>query len=252
MNLFVKESNMKKISFLLSLCVSIVFAHQANGAINLDRTRVIYDAAERSVSVLAVNATDKPYLLQSWLESSEGDKITGPLVALPPLQRIDPQQKRQIRVSSVGDISGLPQDRESLFYFNVLEIPPKSEFDNVLQITFQSRLKLFYRPKNMVRDQQALWQHKMLMSTQGQNITFENPTPYYIVVSSLSDSLSQGYPGFEELLLPPFSTTAYQAPRAIKQNVYVSYMDDYGGARQLIFNCAQAQCRLLPIQEPKS
>ncbi|WP_223346554.1 fimbria/pilus periplasmic chaperone, partial [Escherichia coli] len=38
-------------------------------------------------------------------------------------------------------------DRESLFYYNVREIPPKSGKANTLQIALQTRIKLFWRPK---------------------------------------------------------------------------------------------------------
>ncbi|MGT9169473.1 fimbria/pilus periplasmic chaperone, partial [Escherichia coli] len=37
--------------------------------------------------------------------------------------------------------------RESLFYYNVREIPPKSGKANTLQIALQTRIKLFWRPK---------------------------------------------------------------------------------------------------------
>ncbi|MEX6226452.1 fimbria/pilus periplasmic chaperone [Providencia hangzhouensis] len=36
-------------------------------------------------------------------------------------------------------INELPQDRESLFYFNLREVPPKSDKDNVLQIALQTQ-----------------------------------------------------------------------------------------------------------------
>ena len=45
------------------------------------------------------------------------------------------------------NLSRLPADRESLFYYNMREIPPKAEQKNVMQIAMQSRLKLFWRPK---------------------------------------------------------------------------------------------------------
>ncbi|SUV88436.1 chaperone protein [Bordetella pertussis] len=46
----------------------------------------------------------------------------------------------------------LPSDRESVFWLNVLEVPPKAtpeEGHGVLQLTIRSRLKLFYRPKGL-------------------------------------------------------------------------------------------------------
>ncbi|MDM4923926.1 fimbria/pilus periplasmic chaperone [Escherichia coli] len=48
------------------------------------------------------------------------------LTVLPPVQRIDSMMNGQVKVQGLPDINKLPADRESLFYFNVREIPPKS------------------------------------------------------------------------------------------------------------------------------
>ena len=71
-------------------------------------------------------------------------------MVLPPLQRINGGQKGIARVTKTSGINALPQDRESLFYLNVREIPPKPDKPNVLQLAMQSRIKLFYRPAAIV------------------------------------------------------------------------------------------------------
>jgi chaperone protein EcpD len=48
----------------------------------------------------------------------------------------------------------LPQDRETLYWFNVLEIPPKSkaandENLNQLQLAFRTRIKFIFRPDGL-------------------------------------------------------------------------------------------------------
>ncbi|MGT3194634.1 fimbrial biogenesis chaperone, partial [Yersinia enterocolitica] len=84
---------------------------------------------------------------QAWIENEKHEKITtGPIVVTPPVQRLEPGEKSMVRLSSTPEINKLPQDRESLFYFNLREIPPKSEKANVLQIALQTKIKLFYRP----------------------------------------------------------------------------------------------------------
>ncbi|MDM3762337.1 fimbria/pilus periplasmic chaperone, partial [Proteus mirabilis] len=75
-----------------------------------------------------------------------GEKIETPLIVLPPSQRIAPGHKSQVKVQSLPDIAQLPLDRESVFYFNLSEIPPRSDNPNVLQIALETRIKLFYRP----------------------------------------------------------------------------------------------------------
>jgi len=58
-----------------------------------------------------------------------------------------------VRLSTTPDISKLPQDRESLFYFNLREIPPRSEKANVLQIALQTKIKLFIARQQLKPDQ---------------------------------------------------------------------------------------------------
>jgi len=43
---------------------------------------------------------------------------------LPPLQRVDPGEKSQIKLQQLAAAANLPQDRETLFYFNLRAIPP--------------------------------------------------------------------------------------------------------------------------------
>lgn len=57
-----------------------------------------------------------PYLAQAWVENEKKEKITtGPIIATPPVQRLEPGSKSMVRLTSTPDISHMPQDRESLF-----------------------------------------------------------------------------------------------------------------------------------------
>ena len=67
-----------------------------------------------------------------------GNKISSPLAVLPPVQRIDSMMNGQVKVQGMPDINKLPADRESVFYFNVREIPPKSKKANTLQIALDA------------------------------------------------------------------------------------------------------------------
>jgi P pilus assembly chaperone PapD len=71
---------------------------------------------------------------------------------LPPVQRIEPDGRTMIRVQQVADASSLPNDRESVFWLNLREIPPKSDKPNVLMLAMQTRMKVFWRPKGIKVD----------------------------------------------------------------------------------------------------
>lgn len=219
--------------------------------VNLDQTRLVFEGDMRSASMMAINSQNKPYLLQSWVENDEGEKIVGPLLAIPPLQRIEPQQKTVLQIATIGVESTLPKDQESLFYLNVLAVPPKSERDNVLQIAFQSRIKIFYRPKGLAKPTPKPWQAQMAISVAGQTLRFENPTAYHVVIASLGEQDETSFPEFSELILKPFSRTEYVVPRAQPKVLYLRYMDDFGGAKLLTYDCGQAPCQLTTPKEER-
>ncbi|MGM1328346.1 fimbrial biogenesis chaperone, partial [Klebsiella michiganensis] len=160
----------------------------AQAGVSLDRTRLIITGKDSSASANLTNTSpDIPFLAQSWVEDSKGNKITSPLVVLPPLQRINGGQKGVARVTKTDGINQLPQDRESLFYLSVREIPPKPDKANVLQLAMQSRIKLFFRPTAIIpKSKSEIWQDQVVFQKSGNKMTAQNPTPYYITIISLS------------------------------------------------------------------
>ena len=62
----------------------------AHASVTPDRTRLVFNESDKSISVTLRNNNEKlPYLAQSWLEDEKGNKITSPLAVLPLVQRID-------------------------------------------------------------------------------------------------------------------------------------------------------------------
>lgn len=88
--------------------------------------------------------------------------------------------------------SVLPKDRESVFWFNVLEVPPKPDAATVanqslLQLAFRTRIKLFYRPEALKGNpSEAPLALKWSWSgSEGKAaLRVANPTPYYVSFSS--------------------------------------------------------------------
>lgn len=242
---------MKKINVVLSTL--ILLSSYVQASLTMDRTRVIYDAAKPGVSVVVENTDTKdPFLVQTWLESSEGKKITEPLVALPLLQRIEPNQKKQIRINAVNETISLPQDKESLMYFNILGVPPKSDLENVVEVVIQSRFKLFYRPKGLIKYQENNWQQELTLEKKNNEIHFNNPTPYHIVVININNN-PQKAKGFSEVIINPNSSFVYRLNEKQKGSgdIIVTYLDDYGAPRLLKYTCSGSQCSLLK-ETPKN
>lgn len=215
-----------------------------NAAVALDRTRVIFDGGQKSMSVNVRNDNTKlPYLAQSWVEDANGQKIQSPLMALPPLQRLEPGAKSLIKIQlAPGAEAKLPQDRESLFYFNLREIPPKSNKANVLQLALQTRVKMFYRPKVLVQKQansQTPWQEQLTLTRQGDRYQVTNPTPYYVTLVAADKT------DMKPLMLAPKSSADLGVRASSMGNQpRVAYINDWGGRPVLTFSCSGTSCKV--------
>lgn len=241
---------MKSIKWKVPLVAGLLCltAQSLHAAIALDRTRIVFPGDEKSVSLNISNQNTKlPYLAQGWIEDLNGKKITSPVVVVPPVQRLEPGTKSQIKLQDAG-LASLPQDRETVFYFNLREIPPKSEKANTLQIALQTRIKLFYRPLALAEaaaaQQKAPFQEQLTLSRQGDTYTVNNPTPYYVTLISAS-TIKEGVTnkGFEALMVPPRSNAPLGgSASALGSAPVLTYVNDYGAQPALTFNCSGQTC----------
>ncbi len=233
-----------------SLIGLIILSSTANGAVSMDRTRVIFDGSQKSISLNISNSNKQlPYLAQGWIENTEGQKIQSPLVVLPPVQRLESGQSSQVKIEALPEINTLPQDRESLFYFNLREIPPKSDKPNTLQIALQTRVKLFYRPKAIIPEKNGTpWQEKLIMEKQGDQFIIKNPTPYYVTIINATDNpKSTNAKEFTPLMLPPFSQDNLGLKASLLgSSPVLTYINDFGGRPTLTFSCQSATCNIVP------
>lgn len=243
-----------KLNYKLSNAVFLVttlLAQQASAAIALDRTRVIVNGDDKSISLNISNQNKQlPYLAQGWIEDEQGNKINSPLTVVPPVQRVEPGAHSQLKIQTLPAISQLAQDRETLYYFNLREIPPRSDKANTLQIALQTRIKLFYRPKDIVpqkTDFSTPWQEKIQLIRKGDSYQVDNPTPYYITLVDASDNKDgKTATGFEPLMVAPKS----QSMLAVSANLLgakpvLTYVNDFGGRPKMIFGCTGSTCSVV-------
>ncbi|MFJ1228827.1 fimbria/pilus periplasmic chaperone [Yersinia proxima] len=233
---------MQHIKKIALFCTFVLSAQAANAAIALDRTRVIYNGQNKSVSLNISNENKElPYLAQSWIEDSDGKKITTPLVVTPPVQRIEPGAKSAVRISAMPEALKLPQDRESLFYFNLREIPPRSEKSNVMQIALQTKIKLFYRPQAITPKSGDIWQQQVVLHKTAQGYRVDNPTPYYLTIIGLVNKGTVLTGEEPSTMVAPKSSSELKSAH-FSQPV-LTYINDFGGRPSLTFSCNGATCQ---------
>lgn len=165
-------------------------------------TRVIYPASARQVSVRLTNAGRLPSLVQVWVDRagdvrkspfSPDGLADAPFLVTPPIFRIDAGSSQVLRLRFAGE--SLPSDRESVFWLNVLDIPPEPETlqggESFVQLNVRTRIKIFYRPDAMagaVADtvRSLTWQ---VIQPQGQGTTVlrvSNPGGYHVSFNSIA------------------------------------------------------------------
>lgn len=141
--------------FFLSTLL-LLFAAPSRAGIQLDSTRVIYPANKREVTLALTNHAETPRLIQAWIDAGDSDispaKNAAPFIVTPPIFRLDPDKRQTLRIVFIG--GNVPQDRESVFWLNVLEVQPKpigkaEGAQDYIQFSVHSRLKIFYRPQGL-------------------------------------------------------------------------------------------------------
>ncbi|WER47478.1 fimbria/pilus periplasmic chaperone [Cupriavidus sp. WKF15] len=183
-------------AILLAVLLSLGLADAtvAQASVVIAGTRVIYNARDREVTVKLTNEGPMPALVQSWLDNGDSTAaptgISVPFMLTPPIARIDAGKGQSLRIVYTGE--PLPEDRESVFWLNVLEIPPKPSAEeagpNKLQLAFRSRIKFFYRPAGLKGEAgeapaKLAWR---LSRGEGQSVLVaHNPTPFHVSVVSV-------------------------------------------------------------------
>jgi chaperone protein EcpD len=223
---------------------SIIAIPQAAAGVVINGTRVVYPAAKREVTISLQNAGATPSLVQAWLDtgniySKPGDSKV-PFVLTPPLFRLDPTKVQSLRLVYTHD--PLPQDRESVFWLNVLDIPPRAavnpDLPNQLDLAFKHRMKVFFRPAGLAgsaADAPARLTWKLL-SKDGKltGIQASNPTPYHVSLTQLTATVA-GHPlTIKADMVEPFASRSFDVPdlpTAPSATVSVEYwfVNDYGG-----------------------
>lgn len=242
---------MMKLTPLKSLYLMLLgTAFTTHAAINLDRTRIVFPESDKASSLKVENQSQAlPYLALSWIEDENGHKEDAHFMALPPVQRIEAGSASQVRIVKQAATSRLPKDRETLFYFNLREVPPKStrasDERSVMQVAMQSRIKLFWRPKAITKRPGELAEMRMEITASAKGLAVRNPTPYYITLAWLSKNAKTMLPGFDSLMVAPFATATISTDDYHGSYYSIGYIDDYGALKKVDVQCGgTAPCTL--------
>ncbi|MBC8653679.1 fimbria/pilus periplasmic chaperone, partial [Providencia vermicola] len=209
---------MKAIVFIFCFIFSM---HSFANNIIVNGTRFIYPGNEKEITVQLNNTADRPAIAQAWLDTGDAsetpDTIKTPFQITPPISRVEAKGGQTLRIKLM-DKGSIPQDRESLWWLNILDIPPmakakEGDSQNVLQLAIRSRFKFFYRPAGL--SSRELAPEQLVIKANGKSIIIDNPTPYYITITKIS---TDGKSGLNEktILLEPKSQTTVELKQAVR------------------------------------
>lgn len=212
------------------LVLLLMISSQAMAAFVLNGTRFIYEEGKKNSAFEVTNQSTETYGGQVWIENIRESDDTAYLIPVPPFFKVAPKGKQIIRLMKTGS---LPADRESLFWLNVQEIPPKPKEaeGSMLAVAINTRVKLIYRPRSLVEGRKGAEKGMQIMH-RGGKVYLKNPTPYWFAVTAvkvngrsvrLSDTVlnnvAQMAPGGEVSL----------GHVSLKGTVSVEAVDDWGG-----------------------
>ena len=184
----------------------IASTHPVHAGIVIYGTRVIYPAEKKEVLVQLMNQGVRSSLVQSWIDDG--------YTSLPP---------EKIHVPFM-----LPNNKESLFYLNVLDIPPNnpdSTGKNVLKFAMQNRIKLFYRPKGIAPVNRGTFQ-KLSMKRSGSIYSIKNDAANWVTVTEVKANNVKI--NNESIMLAPLSSTDVALKSANANQYKMTIIDDHG------------------------
>ncbi|MHA7844781.1 fimbria/pilus periplasmic chaperone [Serratia sp. D1N4] len=212
----------------LSVAAVALFSAQSLASVVISGTRVIYPSDTKEVSVKLTNVGPSPVLIQSWIDTGDTTAkpaaIQVPFVLTPPMNRVEQGKGQTLRISYTGGT--LPSDKESIFWLNVLEVPAKKQAkadENLLQVAFRSRIKMFYRPAGLAGNASDAAK-TVTWRAQGNSVLASNPTPFYVSFVSLNVNGKE----IEGDMIAPHATQTFALPGKTGNQITGTFVNDYG------------------------
>ena len=142
--------------------------------------------------------------------------------------KVNEHNGQQLRIKKLP--ANLPADRESVFFLNVLDIPPKPENvqnQNTVQLAIKSRIKMFYRPAALTGTLDDAT-GKLTLIASGKAFRIVNESPFHITVANISQGKTKLLQ--ESPMVSPFGQLTVATKNAVTrgQTYQLMYVDDLG------------------------
>jgi chaperone protein EcpD len=202
---------------LIRLCLAsgLFLSCWTQAGVIIESSRVVFSAADRERSLFLANGNPYPVIVQTWIDdgSLEGTPETArdvPVLPLPGLFRLEPGEKKNLRLLATQIKQ--PQDRESLYWLNIYEIPPTDAKlppgGSAVKVAVRLQLKMFYRPKKLKQNVDKLTEQQQFSLHRHPGvlkIKVENTSPYYATFNAANVTGGAQSRQIDIGMLAPFS-----------------------------------------------
>ncbi|WP_137650841.1 fimbria/pilus periplasmic chaperone [Escherichia albertii] len=214
---------------LLPLLISSMIL-PAHAGIVIYGTRIIYPAENKEVMVQLMNQGNRSSLVQAWIDDGDTslppEKIQVPFMLTPPVAKVGANSGQQIKIRIMPN--RLPTNKESIFYLNILDIPPNSPEDegkNALKFAMQNRIKLFYRPVGVASVNKETFK-KLRVNNSSNGLVIKNDSANWVTISDVkANSVKVNY---ETIMIAPQESQRVDVKNHNANSWQLTIIDDHG------------------------
>ncbi|HAX3198921.1 TPA: fimbria/pilus periplasmic chaperone [Escherichia albertii] len=214
---------------LLPLLISSMIL-PAHAGIVIYGTRIIYPAENKEVMVQLMNQGNRSSLVQAWIDDGDTslppEKIQVPFMLTPPVAKVGANSGQQIKIRIMPN--RLPTNKESIFYLNILDIPPNSPEDegkNALKFAIQNRIKLFYRPVGVASVNKETFK-KLRVNNSSNGLVIKNGSANWVTISDVkANSVKVNY---ETIMIAPQESQRVDVKNHNANSWQLTIIDDHG------------------------
>ncbi|AHY14075.1 MULTISPECIES: fimbria/pilus periplasmic chaperone [Citrobacter] len=215
---------------MLCAVITLSVVTPVHAGIVIYGTRVIYPAEKSEITLQLMNQEQNASLVQAWIDdgntSLPPEKIQVPFLLTPPVVRVPGNSGQQLKIKKMPNT--LPKNKESLFYLNVLDIPPNNPANagkNVIKFAMQNRIKLFYRPSGIAPVNSATFK-KIVLVRNGKSFIIKNDNANWVTVAEIK--VGSVKINDKSVMVAPFSSEPVMVKSSNANQYKLTIINDYG------------------------
>lgn len=168
------------------LAGALMLSSAAHASLSTDQTRYIFQGDKESLGITVKNNDkERTFGGQAWVDNIVEKDTRPTFVVTPSFFKVKANGQQTLRVIIASD--HLPQDKESVYWLNLQDIPPALKGSG-LAIALRTKMKLFYRPVGLVAGRKGAEEGISLQARPDGKTVLVNTTPYIYAIGGLLDA----------------------------------------------------------------